>query len=413
MCVDVARSRLFGRAEFLATIAAAASPVFAAATLAEPANAAVLEALSVPAGLRPGNERAARIAAGSPFVARTYRAALELAHSIGDASLREGVVALLRDPKPLYASRHPSPESREAVRQALVRENLIVADAPLSAIFPPGTEADAAHAPQPFWAAAGSDANSHHSYPGGLAAHEHFNATIAAQFATTYDRVYFDDRNAVDRDTVVAAALYHDIMKTVVFQWNDDGSLFLETPIGATGGHDALSGGHHALSGAEAIARGRSPGFVVTLLSAHAAPSLGDEGQVATWCRAAAIIAGVDPVEYGLLRKDGGQFALAPEYVPLEAFVNYLSDHDFVLTIHAVREVLPELRRLSVPHVTSGAAADSRRYPTFAWFKNDVLANCSAVGLYQKLARGGRPAFDRAVNDFLSSGRSTVATLTP
>jgi hypothetical protein len=395
MCVDVARSRLFGRAEFLATIAAAASPVFAAAAITVPADAAAPTAMSVPAGLRPGNDHAARIAAASPLVAQTYQATLEFGRSIGETSLRESVVALLRDPKPLYATRHPTPESREAVRLALVRENLIAADAPLTAIFPPGTEADAAHAPQPFWAAAGSDANSHHSYPGGLAVHERFNATIAAQFATAYDRIYFDDRNAVDRDTVVAAALYHDIMKTVVFQWNDDGSLLAETPIGGTGGH-------HVLSGAEAIARGCTPAFLITLLSAHAAPSLGDEAKVATWCRAAAIVAGVDPIEYGLLRMDGAQFVLAPAYVPIEAFVSYLSDHDFVLTIHALREVLPELRRLSLSYVAT-AAVEQHRYSNFAWFKNDVLANCSAVALHQKLARGGRPAFDRAVTDFLSA----------
>ncbi len=397
MCVDVSRSRLFGRAEFLAAVAAAASPVFAAASIGEPADAAALPALSAPPGLRGGNASAARIAATSPFIAKTYAESLDVARSIADAPLRESVLALLRDPKPLYAARHPTPESREAVRQSLVRENLIAADAPLGAIFPPGTEADAAHAPQPFWAAAGSDANSHHSYPGGLAVHERFNASIAVQFASTYDRIYFDQRGAVDRDMVVAAALYHDVMKTAVFQWNDDGSILEETPIGATGGH-------HVLSGAEAIARGRSPRFVITLLSAHAAPSLGDETKVAMWCRAAAIVAGVDPVDYGLLRRDGSQFALAPHYVPIEAFVNYLSDHDFVLSIHAVREVLPELRRLSVQYVGApSATAAPQHYTTFAWFKNDVFANLSAIGLYGTLAGAGASSFDRTVAEFVSS----------
>jgi hypothetical protein len=316
------------------------------------------------------------------------------------------VLSLLHDPKPMYAAHHPTPESREAMRQTLVRENLIAADAPLSAIFPSGTEASALHAPQPFWAAAGSDANSHHSYPGGLAVHEHFNASIAQQFASTYDRVYFDARDAVDRDTVVAAALYHDVMKTVVFQWNDDGSIFEETPIGATGGH-------HVLSGAEAIARGRSPAFVITLLSAHAAPSLGDETKVATWCRAAAIVAGVDPVEYGLLRRDGSQFVLAPHYVPSEAFVSHLSDHDFVISIHAVREVLPELRRLSARYVGTDSATVKAPYQNFAWFKNDVLANLSAIGLYRLLAREGASSFDRAVAEFVSSRPHRAAATPP
>lgn len=410
MCVDASRSRLFGRAEFLAAVAAAASPVFAAASVIEPAAAATGTAsslpLTVPENLRVGNMRAARIAASSPFVTRTYAATLGLAHSIGDAALRESVLAMLRDPKPFYAKRYPTPDSREALRQSLVREGFLAADAPLGAIFPSGTEAGATHAAQPFWTAAGSDANSHHSYPGGLAVHECFNASLAAQFASTYDRIYFDGKATVDRDTVVAAALYHDIMKTVVFQWNDDGTIFDETPIAATGGH-------HVLSGAEAIARGRSARFVITLLSAHAAPSLGDETKVATWCRAAAIVAGVDPVDYGLLRKDGSQFVLAPAYVPIEAFVSYLSDHDYVLSIHAVREVLPELRRLSPRYVSPASATTSaaRQYSSFAWFKNDVLANLSAIGLYQTLSRANQASFDRAIEAFVSNRPRSAAAV--
>lgn len=368
-------------------MAAAALPFAAAPGFAEPASAAEAEqlpALVVPSGLRPGNARAARIAAASLFVRTTNAAVTHLAKSITDSALRASLLALLADPRPAYSQKYPSPEARLGLRNALVREGFIADGTPVEGIFPPGSEAGAAHAPLPFWASSGSDGRSHHSYPGGLAVHEYFNATMASTLATTYDRVYFSDAAAIDRDVVVGAALYHDIMKAVVFQWNDDGSLTPETTIAATGGH-------HVLSGAEALARGRSPRFVIALLSAHAAPSLGDEVKVTNWCRAAALVAGIDPVAYGLLKRDGSEYRLATDYVPIEAFVNYLSDHDFVLAIHAVRTVLPELRRLA-PHYPG--------YPSFAWFKNDVLAHHSAIGLYQTLVRGGTSAFDRAVRAF-------------
>ena len=49
-----------------------------------------------------------------------------------------------------------------------------------------------------------------------------------------------------------------------------------------------------------------------------------------------AIVANVDPVQYGLVKRDGSLYVLAADPVPLEAFVNYLSDHDYVVSIHAM-----------------------------------------------------------------------------
>ena|GEM_PF-652917 len=386
MCVD-GGSSLFGRAEFLGALAVAAAPLFAGDIAAAAPLQSAQPSLTVPKGLSRGNAAAAHIAASSPFIAKTHAATVALARSIGDGALRENVLALLADPKPLYAQNYPAAESRFALRDELVRAGFLAAGAPVEAIFPAGTEAGAKHAPQPFWCAGGSGENSHHSYPGGLLVHEFFNASIGVSFSSIYDRMYFNDRHAVDRDTVIGAALYHDIMKTVVFQWNDDGTLFKEYPIADTGGH-------HVLSGAEAIVRGRSPRFVIALLSAHASPSLGDEARVATWCRAAALIAGVDPVEYGLLKKSGDNSVLAPNYVPLEAFVNFLSDHDYVISVHAVHEVAPQLQRLARNYTI--------QYPSPAWFKNDVLSNLSAIGLYQTLANRGQTAFDRNIHDFVS-----------
>ncbi|HET9096353.1 MAG TPA: hypothetical protein VFN37_06800 [Candidatus Baltobacteraceae bacterium] len=328
---------------------------------------------AVPQGLAAGNTRAALIAHRSPFVRAKYASVMQLVHSMGDAKMRSDALQLIADPSPRYARKYPSVESRQALRDALAREGFVKADAPVSGVFPPGTETG--KIVQPFWSAAGSDLNSHHSYPGGLLVHELFNSTIAANFERTYDAIYFDNASRVNRDVVIAAALYHDIMKTVVFQFNDDGTLLPELSIGDTGGH-------HCLSGAEAIARGHDARFVTVLLSAHAAPSLGDEQKVVTWCRAAAIIAGVDPVEFGLVKKTADGYALAT-LPPIETFVNHLSDHDYVLTIPAVREVAARLHAVN---------------PSL-WYRHEVLAKASAVALYQTLATHGETAFRKAISN--------------
>jgi hypothetical protein len=382
MCVSPQRSGFFARAAFLGIIAGAAAPLAlvsdAEAHVAAPGTSFALP----PAGarLRPGNALAVEIASSSPLVRSTYGRVEALARSIGDPVQRASVLALLHDPKPNYGLRTPSPEGRLDVRDRLAREGFVDPGTPVAGIFPGGTEPEARSAPQPFWSAPGSADGSHHAYPGGLAVHEYFNATMAVQFAQTYDRVYFGDTKRADRDTLVAAALWHDITKAVVFQWNDDGTLTEEVQIGGTGAH-------HVLGGAEAIVRGRPARFVTTLLSAHAAPSLGDEAKVVTWCRAAALIAGVDPVEYGLLRSSGGgDFSLAAEPVPVEAFINHLSDHDYVLSVHAYRVVEARL------HAFAGSA-------DFAWFKNRLLARTTALALYDTLARSGPTAFESEVGE--------------
>jgi hypothetical protein len=113
---------------------------------------------------------------------------------------------------------------------------------------------------------------------------------------------------------------------------------------------------------------------------------------VIAWCRASAIVAGVDAVAFGLVKRDGAGYALAADPVPVEAFVNHLSDHDYVLSIHAMHVVSARL-----------AQAWSRRpallslAPTFAWYRAMILSRTSALALYDTLARNGADAFDRAI----------------
>jgi hypothetical protein len=208
-----------------------------------------------------------------------------------------------------------------------------------------------------------------------LLVHELYNARMATQFAQNYNHQYFSDTRAVNPDLATAAAFYHDVMKAVVFQYNDDGTFLDEVQIGATGAH-------HCLSGAEAIVRGLDAKFVVILLSAHAAPSLGDEAKVVTWCRAAALIAGVDPVAYGLVKKTVDGYALA-DRPPIEAFVNHLSDHDYVLSIEAAQTVRPMLAKIAPQF---GVAAGDDR--ALNWWRLKVASAASEIALYHELLRG-------------------------
>ena len=387
MCVSHSRSAVFSRAAFFGVAAAVAAPLaLGPQAIAEAADPRY--PLPMPAGtLATGNAHAMRLAERSPYVHALYSNVEALARTIAAPDLRDSVLRFLQHPTPDYAANHVTPQAREAVRDALAAAGFIKPDAPLVGIFPVGTEANSPTVLQPFWSAPGSNEGSHHAYPGGLATHEYFNASTAEGFGKTYDAHYFGGRPTVDRDTIVAAALYHDIMKTAVFQWHEDGTLFDELTIAGTGGH-------HCLSGAQAIVHGRSPRFVTTLLSAHAAPSLGDEKLVIDWCRAAAIIAGVDPVAYGLLKAGGSGFELAADPVPVESFISYLSDHDYVLSVHAAHVVNDQLET---------RYASWQPPTTLGWYRAAVLSQTTAIALYDTLARRGATAFAAALQQIESS----------
>lgn len=364
--------------------AAAALPLFA-----EPARA--LDQLQTsagtdgtplvaPVGLTEPNRRAADLASASPFVRIQTAQAYAMAQAIGNEKLRSAVLSVMLDPAPYYMRKYRTLDARIELRDALARAGFVAANTPIEGIFPPITDTGVA---QPFWSAPGSDTNGHHSYPGGLLVHELFNARMAVQFAQNYNHQYFADARTVNPDLVTAAAFYHDVMKAVVFQYHNDGTFLDEAQIGATGAH-------HCLSGAEAIVRGLDANFVVVLLSAHAAPSLGDEAKVITWCRAAAMIAGIDPVAFGLVKKTADGYALARP-APIEAFVNHLSDHDYVLTIAAAQAVRPMLAKIA-PQFGFHSGAD----PSFNWWRLSVLSAASEVALYHELLRGETP-FIKAV----------------
>ena len=198
-------------------------------------------------------------------------------------------------------------------------------------IFPPlkADGGDCPQLPQAFTSAPGSVFGGHHSYPGGLAIHEAFNLSSALSLAANYRRTYGHrgasglpevglvdhseaaDNIAIDQDIMIAAPIWHDWAKAIVFQWTETGDEFPELNFGGNGKTDKFggagnskTGAHHILGVAETIKRGLPPQFVITQASAHAAPAEGSEFMVVNWIRAAAVIAQVDPVAAGYLIKD-------------------------------------------------------------------------------------------------------------
>jgi hypothetical protein len=390
-----------------------------------------------------GNARAEQIGSESPLVQSAKRLLVENAKQIEDRKLREETLDAFTNPKTCIQHRiHVSDAVKDQIITQLEQAGLVnTADAAAitggvkAGVFPPIRDENSAcpHVPLAFDATPGSNFGGHHSYPGGLAVHESFNDQSSINFAATYRGEYGQtgpgrlpvtegssprpEDSFIDQDLILAAPIWHDWAKMLVFQWNADGTEFTELNFGGNGttdnfgaAGDSRTGGHHILSVAESMARGLSPAMVITQASAHSAPTLGNEFKVVNWLRAAAIVARIDPVAKGYLVHDSqGKLRLPPlvslgEGVDLPAAgqtnllieyqIHNLSDADFTNSIPAVAESQVLLAQLAPAY-----GYDATNVTEFNnKFRNVVLAFLSPERLEILYTNGGLQAVKREVD---------------
>ncbi|MGD0791590.1 MAG: hypothetical protein ABR920_07445 [Terriglobales bacterium] len=353
-----------------------------------------LVALFIPALAQTGagNGNAIALAQKSPAVQTAYNYLIGQAHLLQDTNLRAQTLDAITNPNTCVMHRaNVSPAMQQTIVNQLLAAGLV--DPNLNATFPGGIIAGVFPAivndgtacpqlPQRFFSAPGSTSGTgHHSYPGGLMIHEANNETSHNYLANQYRAMYgqaaggfvsldpkvLDKKPAeksdvfIDQDIIVGAPIWHDWGKSIVFQWNADGSEFPELNFGGNGVTDAWgaagnseTGGHHMISIAESMARGFSPAFVIAQASAHSNPTSGNEYKVVNWVHAAAIMAQIDPVAAGYLIVDqSGNLRLPPlrqlggidfadqgqPNVLAEYTLHNLSDADFTYSGPAIIEV--------------------------------------------------------------------------
>ena len=391
----------------------------------------------------PGNAQAVKTAQASPLVQSAYEFLVGQSFGLSNANLKRQTLDGLANPNTCILHRaNLKPADKQNIIAELLAQGLLnKADDStfpgglLAGVFPPVLNDPSAcpHLPQPFWSAPGSSFGGHHSYPGGLPVHESNNDTADINLADEYGHVYGNTdpftgtatinllgiyqpqpdnptKNALglDHDLILGAPLWHDWAKSIVFQWNADGSEFQELNIGGNGllmddygaAGDARTGGHHILSIAESMLRGFSPAFIITQASAHSAPTSGSEFKVVNWIRAAAIVARLDPISKGYLVRDNksnyrlpalrktgevdliaaGQTDILTEYE-----LHNLSDADFTFSGPAVAA-----DQLVLAQLASSFGYDPTKVAVYNnSYRNVVFSNFSAERLYAIYSRAG------------------------
>lgn len=327
------------------------------------------------------------IAKRSPIVVAAYQYLLNAADEIENPALRQAVTDILKTPAPRVLERLNSDAAKAEVRQTLIDAKLLAAEITVEQLFPPAPSA--AEPSQPFLSAPGSGYASHHAYPGGLSTHVALNTRSSLGLYAGYRDTF---GSHLSRDIVLASQLLHDLHKPWVFQWKADGSLLKEYPVAGTGAH-------HILSLAESIYRGLPADMIVAQASAHDAPgSDADEAKTVAYLKAGAIIAGKDPVQYGLLSADGKS---VPQPRRVESFITHIGDHDFIIAMPANTWTTPVLKEI--------AAADYGLTPAdldgeaFNAFRNYVYAQATMIGLHNVHVTGGKDAVRAVVRELIKA----------
>jgi hypothetical protein len=312
-----------------------------------------LIALIVPAVAQTGagNGNAIALAQKSPAVQTAVNYLIGQAQQLQDPNLHTQTLDAISNPSTCVLHRaNVSPTQQQTILNQLLAAGLV--DPNDQNNFPGGLIAGVYPAilndgsacpqlPQRFFSAPGSVSGvGHHSYPGGLMVHEANNETSDVFLANQYRAMYGHAAGGfvsldpkvldkapkekstvfIDEDIIIGAPIWHDWGKSIVFQWNADGTEFPELNFGGNGVSDqwgsagnSKTGGHHIISIAESIARGFSPAFVIAQASAHSNPTSGNEYKVVNWVHAAAIMAQIDPVATGYLIVDqSGKLRLPP-----------------------------------------------------------------------------------------------------
>src|SRR5712691_6896060 len=221
----------------------------ASVTLGQAAQPARAADQTVPGA---GNATAIALSSKSPMVQSAKEFLLERIKKIDNPTTRAITLDAIANPTTCVAHRAGLTESqKDTILQELIvaglvdtRDDATFPNGLKAGVFPPLLEDNSAcpKLPQTFFSAPGSFFGGHHSYPGGLSVHESFNDVSNQNLAQGYRKVYghtgtqgfpviaSDDNNPnesagmpgtflLSQNVTIAAPIWHDWAKSMVFQW--------------------------------------------------------------------------------------------------------------------------------------------------------------------------------------------------
>jgi hypothetical protein len=260
--------------------------------------------------------------------------------------------------------------------------------------------------PQTYLTAPSSHNDFYNAHPGGLALTVAYNIRMADAYTENYRQAY---GLPINRDLPVASLLVHEYPKVWLYQWLDDGS-WLEEPRTV---YDDTWHAHCIYVTAELMYRRYDSRIVMAMAAAHQMSmldaSMDGRAVVANWIgldrvchfiKSAAIMAQVDPVDYGLLERKNGELVLATQ--PAEQWVVHMADMNWPYTMGAAHlYTWPMLKQIAQEELgISGGDLNGR---PFNQLKNYVWSQLGQIPLYEIYVREGYDAARKTVARMVGS----------
>ncbi len=330
------------------------------------------------------------MAQASRLVTSAYNELLSVAASLEDAEYRRLMTECVARPKITFLDMYPSDQDRRRLFGEMVKLGFFNKNDSPDHVWPKGHMT-----PQTYLTAASSHNSFYNAHPGGLAVTVAYNIRMSEAYTANYRQMF---GLPINRDLPSAALCVHEYPKVWLYQWLEDGS-WLEEPRTV---YDDTWHAHCIYVTAELMHRRFDSRIVMAMAAAHQLGLLDAhmEGhdvicnwmgldRVAHFIKAAAVMAQVDPVDYGLLSRKNGKVVLEP--VPAEQWVTHLADMNWPYIMGAAHlYTYPMLREFAAENFAlKGKSLNGR---PFNQFKNYVWSQLGQIPLYEIMVREGRDA---------------------
>lgn len=336
------------------------------------------------------------MARASRFVCAAYNELLQTAASLEDTGYRRLMTECIVDPKITFLEMYPSDQDRKRLFDEMVRLGFFNPSDGPEHVWPRGHMQ-----PQTYLTAPSSHNDFYNAHPGGLAVTVAYNIRMADAYTQNYRQMYGVPAN---RDLPVAALLVHEYPKVWLYQWQNDGT-WLEEPRTV---YDDTWHAHCIYVTAELMHRRFDSRIVMAMAAAHQLSyleaSMDGRKVVTNWrglervahfVKAAAIMAQVDPVDYGLLERGNGELVLAPQ--PAEQWVTHMADMNWPYAMGAAHLfTYPMLKQIASDDF--GFSDTDLQGRPFNQLKNYVWSQVGQIALYEILVREGFDAARKTVN---------------
>jgi hypothetical protein len=329
------------------------------------------------------------MARASRIVSGAYNELLQTASSLEDPEYRRLMTECVAAPKVTFLEQYPTRADKQRIFDDMVQRGFFNAEDDVDHVFPPGHMN-----PQSYLTAPSSHNAFYNAHPGGLALTVAYNIRMADAYTYHYRQTY---GLPINRDLPAAALCVHEYPKVWLYQWLEDGS-WLEEPRTV---YDDTWHAHCIYVTAEMMYRRFDARLTMAMAAAHQLGLLDasmrgrdvvtnwiGESRVAHFLEAAAALAQVDPVEYGVLERKNGRLQTGP--LPAEQWVTHLADMNWPYTMGAAHNYTWPLLQQLARDVYGIGDGQTRRLNQF---KNYVWSQLGQIALYEILVREG---FDAA-----------------